>query len=113
MEPIINTHDREILARRFTRREMKRIKVFFTPFHPTARIYLAYLFFQAKIRGRTLKQVLVPCRKQWEEVWIHGTGGRLGDPDDTTPPNIGFRNTAAFFTIYKYLSIPFPKTLGS
>jgi hypothetical protein len=92
--------------------ELAEMELIFAPLSTTARLYLARLFIRAKIGNKPFDQVMQAVRQMWKDVWRHGTPDRLADPDDVAPPNVGMRNTCAFYEVYKIIGLPSPKLLS-
>ena len=111
-EPIVCESDMEELLRLgYEPGELADIELLLKPLCRTARLYLARIFVRARICKKMHFDVMEACCWVWEDVWKHGTADRLGDPDDTAPPDVGMRNTLAFFEVYRRLGLATPKFL--
>ncbi len=111
-EPLICDGDREDLLRLgYQPAEITDVELLSRPLCRTARWYLARIFVRARIFKKQHGEVVAACSEVWENTWKHGTADRLGDPDDTAPPDVGMRNTLGFYAIYTSLGLPTPKFL--
>ena len=73
--------------------------------------YWRRLFISTKAHKIPIETLLQKIKQAWEAAFQYGTPGRLGDPDDVAPPDVGMRNACALIKLYADLGLPPPKML--
>jgi hypothetical protein len=87
--------------------EIGRFENFLEPFSDVGRKYICRLMLGCLRAKKPFDQIILKLEDTWRERWSKGTPGRIGDPDDITPPGVGAMNVGGIVLVYKSLQVPF------